>query len=565
MRENPGRRSTSRLWSDDKMNDKRVLHYQIFERLGIGGMGVVYRAVDSRLGRPVALKFLPESLQQDSEAAQRLIQEARAAAKLDHPNIGTVHAIETAPDGRVFMSLALYEGETLDARLERVGKLPFKEAVRIAMQVAQGLGHAHKAGVVHRDIKPGNIFLLSDGLVKILDFGIAKAAGMLDLTHTGALLGTNEYMSPQQVRGESVNQQADVWSLGVLLYKMIAGETPFFNEESPFAIIYAIATKTPDRLSVLDPALPAALDAVMDRALHKTLEGRYASTEEFHADLHALLSGGPVDPMTLTHYLETAAEAADPGGCPTNLPTRHRGIVGRAEELKLIDAYLADPDSRIVTLVGPGGMGKTSLSLAAAREQLEAGRFEHGIFFVALENTQMLDLVPEAIADAMGFSLQGPEPPERQVAARIGHKRILLVLDNFEHLVEGAGSLPELLADCPNLKVMVTSRVRLNLPEEWIIALQGLGVPPTGVGSSEDALAHGAVELFVRHARRVNPTFVLQSDNIEAVTEICRLVRGLPLGIELAAVWVRTLPAREIAREVQASYDFLASRSRGAG
>ena len=171
------------------MEGQLVSHYRILERLGGGGMGVVYKAQDERLKRLVALKFLPPDLTRDDEARQRFMQEAQAASALDHPNICTIHEIDTMPDGRLFLAMACYEGETLKRRIER-GPLPFDEAIAIAAQIAQGLAKAHAAGIVHRDIKPANLIVTTDGTVKIVDFGIAKLSGATELTRTGVSLGT---------------------------------------------------------------------------------------------------------------------------------------------------------------------------------------------------------------------------------------------------------------------------------------------------------------------------------------------------------------------------------------
>ena len=203
----------------------RVLHYQIMERLGEGGMGVVYRAWDERLERTVALKFLPSHLSSNHDAKERLRVEAQAAAALDHLNICTIHEIGEADDGQFFITMPYYEGETLKARLTR-GPLLSDEAIGLALQVAQGLAKAHERGVVHRDIKPANLMLTNDGVLKILDFGVAKLPGPRMVQH-GDRPGTVEYMSPEQVVGEPLDGRTDVWSLGVVLHEMLTGKRPF--------------------------------------------------------------------------------------------------------------------------------------------------------------------------------------------------------------------------------------------------------------------------------------------------------------------------------------------------
>ena len=196
--------------------------YVIAAELGRGGMGVVYRAQDPRLDRQVAIKVLPPDLIRDATAKQRFLQEAKAASALDHPNICTIHEINETGDGQFYLVMAHYEGETLRERITR-GPLALDDAIDIATQVGQGLSKAHAVGIVHRDIKPANLMLTTDGAVKILDFGLAKLAGSEGVTQTGTTVGTVAYMSPEQARGEEVDHRTDIWSLGVVLYEMLAG------------------------------------------------------------------------------------------------------------------------------------------------------------------------------------------------------------------------------------------------------------------------------------------------------------------------------------------------------
>ncbi|HVT19493.1 MAG TPA: serine/threonine-protein kinase, partial [Thermoanaerobaculia bacterium] len=184
-------------------------HYRVLEVLGGGGMGVVYKAEDTRLGRPVALKFLPPELTRDPHAKARFLQEARAASALDHPNICTIHEVGETADGQLFLAMACYEGETLKRRLER-GALPLAEVIDFSLQAARGLAKAHGRGIVHRDVKPANLMLTGDGIVKILDFGIAKLAGATTLTRAGSLLGTPAYMSPEQAFDDEVDARTDL-------------------------------------------------------------------------------------------------------------------------------------------------------------------------------------------------------------------------------------------------------------------------------------------------------------------------------------------------------------------
>ena len=210
--------TTERAHDGVSMIGRHVAHYNIVEKVGAGGMGVVYRAENTRLHRWVALKFLSPDLTRDEEAKHRFILEAQSASALEHPNICTIYDIGESTDGQSFMAMAYYAGETLKTKIAR-GPLTLAEAVDYAAQVAEGLVKAHNAGIVHRDIKPTNILITDDGIVKLLDFGIAKLLGHAGVTRTGTTLGTLAYMSPEQTTGSPADVRSDVWSLGVVLYK----------------------------------------------------------------------------------------------------------------------------------------------------------------------------------------------------------------------------------------------------------------------------------------------------------------------------------------------------------
>jgi serine/threonine-protein kinase len=263
-----------------------VSHYRIVEKLGEGGMGVVYRAEDTKLGRTVGLKFLRAEFTRDAHAKERFVQEARAASALDHPNICTIHEIDETDTGELFISMACYEGETVKDRLAR-GPLEIMDAIDIALQVAAGLGKAHGRGIVHRDIKPGNIFLKRDGLAKILDFGLAKLADQTKLTKVGSTVGTVSYMSPEQARGRKIDPRTDIWSLGVVLYEMVSGLRPFRGEHEQ-AVLYSICQEPPEPIAGLRDDIPQALAGIIARCLRKDADERYRTIGELSDDLSAL-------------------------------------------------------------------------------------------------------------------------------------------------------------------------------------------------------------------------------------------------------------------------------------
>ncbi len=261
--------------------------YRIVEKLGGGGMGIVYRARDERLVRDVALKFLPPHLSADAAAKKRFLVEARAAASLEHPNICTVHEIGETPDGQLYIVMGCYEGQTLDKRID-TGPLAPDEALRIAIEVGRGLAKAHDRRIVHRDIKPSNIMLTSDGLVKILDFGIAKLSDA-NVTQTFGVIGTLAYMSPEQAFGDVVDARADIWALGVVLYEMLMGQRPFGGPGQQ-ALLYSILTAQVNTIDTIREDLTPGIDALLRRALAKKPDDRFASVHEMLAALSELQS-----------------------------------------------------------------------------------------------------------------------------------------------------------------------------------------------------------------------------------------------------------------------------------
>ena len=267
-----------------------VLHYRILERVGEGGMGVVYRAEDTRLKRSVALKFLPPDLTRDPEAKARFTHEAQAASSLQHPNICTIHDINETEEGQLFICMDLYEGETLREKIER-GLLPAEEGMHVAVQIAQGLARAHEKEIVHRDIKPANIFVSDDGMVRILDFGLAKLSGQSRITREGSTLGTAAYMSPEQARGDEVDERTDVWAFGAVLYEMFTGELPFKTEYQT-ALVYSILNEDPAAPRTIRSEISEELEGVILKALAKDPAVRYGSGAEMLAALKDLRPSG---------------------------------------------------------------------------------------------------------------------------------------------------------------------------------------------------------------------------------------------------------------------------------
>src|SRR5882762_1020624 len=321
------------------MLNETIAHYKVLRKLGSGGMGVVYEAEDTKLGRRVALKFLPEDTHRDPQSLERFLREARAASALNHPGICTIHAIEER-DGRTFIAMELLEGQTLD-KLISLGSLPVPRTIDIGIQLADALDAAHKKGIIHRDIKPANIFVTERSTVKILDFGLAKllpehhanlAGETLDdpetllLTSPGSAVGTISYMSPEQARGEELDPRSDLFSLGGVLYQLTTGKLPFPGNTS--AVVFDnILHHAPVAPVTLNPDAPAELERILNKALEKDRDVRFQVAAELRADLKRLqreLDSGKAMPVSSsstrvpTQLSSPAAQPAEPPRTPSS-------------------------------------------------------------------------------------------------------------------------------------------------------------------------------------------------------------------------------------------------------
>ena len=307
------------------MIGQTISHYRITEKLGEGGMGVVYKAEDTKLKRFVALKFLRSDVLEDEEHKERFLREAQAAAALDHPNICTVYEIDEA-EGRTFLSMAFLDGKTVSKKC-RERPLKLDEALDIAIQTAQGLQAAHEKGIVHRDIKSSNLMVTPQGQVKVMDFGLAQLADRSKLTKTTASLGTPSYMSPEQAQKSKTDRRTDIWSLGVVVYEMVTGRLPFEREREQ-AVLYSIVNEEPEVMTAQRVDVPVELDRIVGKAMAKSPDERYQHVEEMIVDLKSLskrLASGkstilrPQVPDTATSGASVGAQRAAPQRSPRML------------------------------------------------------------------------------------------------------------------------------------------------------------------------------------------------------------------------------------------------------
>jgi tetratricopeptide (TPR) repeat protein len=473
----------------DALVGATIDHYEVVERIGVGGMGVVYRARDLRLDRNVALKFLPAALTTDTSARMRLMAEARAVSTLDHPNIGVVHEIGESHTGGLFIAMAWYEGETLKARLQH-GALETSDALAVAAQIASALTAAHAAGIIHRDVKPSNVLLGTGGTARLLDFGIAKVAGA-ELTREGTTLGTVAYMSPEQTHGEEVDARTDVWSLGVVLYEMLAGRRPFRGSTDSL-LLHGIRHDEHEPLHALRPDLSAEIVQVVDGCLQKPRELRFESAAAVTRALQSAAADNIAAPATrgARRWRRRAQAAAAVVSAallysgylystrmPADAREEQRVVVGRFENhtgLTALDAVGTIAADWVIQALAQSGLVQV-VPISAA---LSASRF-------ALQGTSEADsgrrvslLAEETGADIVisgAYQQQGDSLYIWARATDVAQNRVLFALEPFSTPVT------QPLAAMQRLRERLLSGLAPHLDPrlgEWTVTRPGADVPP---------------------------------------------------------------------------------------
>jgi len=536
-----------------------VSHYRVIERLGEGGMGVVYKAKDTQLGRFVALKFLPDDVAHDAQALSRFQREAEAASALNHPSIVTIYELGHENDTH-YIAMEMICGETL-RQLLASGPLPFRKAITIATQIADGLAKAHEAGLVHRDLKPENLMVVPDGTAKILDFGLAKPSGfnaqksdaptsMGSLTDPGTVMGTVGYMSPEQANGRAVDFRSDQFSFGAVLYEMVHGH-PAFPGRGKAEIMVAILRDQPERLHSAEVHAPAPFFWIMERCLAKDPNQRYASTRDLARDL-AKVRDLRIDPDTRSAVARS-----------NNMPVQRTVFIGREREVANLRQLLNREDVRLVTLTGPGGIGKTRLALQVIGELSDESA--GSVCFVSLSTIAEKQAMTTAIAQAIGLREVPGEPSRetvREYVRRLAHP-MLLLLDNFEHLIPAGADIAELLTLNPNLKIVVTSQALLHVYGEYEFPVPPLATPElTSISTPEFLARFPAVALFLERAKAVKRDFAVTKENAPSIASICARLDGLPLAIELAASRIKMLSPAAMLTRLESSLILLTGGAR---
>ena len=482
----------------------RLGRYDIIAALGAGGMGEVYRARDSRLGRDVALKVLPAGVATDAIRLARFEHEARIVAGLNHPNIVTLYSVEDE-DGIRFLTMELVEGVALDRQVTS-GGLPIARVLELGVALADALAAAHDQGVVHRDLKPANVMLTNDGRVKVLDFGLAKLADRrtdleaaqaatieAPVSAAGQVVGTVAYMAPEQVRGEPVDSRTDLFALGILLYELTTGRRPFEGATQGL-VSSAILRDTPRSLAGVRADAPPDLDRIVARCLEKEPPARIQSAREVSNELRRA--------GTKKDVAATILKAP---------PTPSTPLLGREDALEAA-ANRVRSGARLLTVTGHGGTGKTRFSIELFHRLVP--EYPGGAAFVSLAAVTAASSVLPTVC----IALEIPEAHGRSaldaLCTVIGQRRMLIVLDNLEQVIDVAEEIAALVARCPALHVVATSRAPLKIGSETEFSLPPLQLPAPDM-TSLDALRNcPSVALFLQRAMKVKQDFSLTNDEL---------------------------------------------------
>ncbi|TQC42659.1 protein kinase [Rhodococcus sp. WS4] len=551
--------------------------------VGRGGFGVVYRCTQSSLARSVAVKILTADL--DEQNRSRFLREQRAAGSLTgHPNIVNVLHAGVTENGRPFIVMPYHAQGSLDAHIRQHGPLSLHEVLRLGVKMAGALETAHHHGILHRDVKPGNILFTDYGESALTDFGIAHIAGGFQTT-TGVVTGSPAYTAPEVMAGETPTTAADVYGLGATLFTAITGHAAFERRSGEQVVTQFLRIASE---SVPDPrehGVPEDVSAIIETAMSGEARNRPSA-----AELGELLRGAQlrhglsVDDMAL--HTEPSLERPDaqvvrghpsPPATPwppeggglglpadwgrtSGLPLELTSFVGRRTEM--LEARRLMSASRLLTLTGIGGVGKTRLALrAAAKTQRD---FADGVRLVELGELRDDSLLVGVLASSLGLRDRSARPVHEVLTEFLASREVLLVLDNCEQMVDAVAILSEaLLRVCPRLKILATSREPLGIGGEAVMVIHPLAVPDSDQLEKEFA-RNDAITLFVERGAAAVPGFALTDDNKVTIARICQRLDGLPLPIELAAARLRAMTPQQIWQRLTDRYALLTRGSRHA-
>ena len=511
--------------------------YRLDRELGRGGMGSVFQGYDLLLDRVIAVKVLLHA-KMEEESKNRLLQEAQAVAKLNHPNIVAVYDAGQS-DGIPYVVMEHIAGESL----QKNPPSDAEEIARIAMQICDALEEAHNHGIIHRDLKPENVIMSEGGMAKLTDFGLARSLSSR-MTQEGGLIGTVFYISPEQALGKPLDGSTDLYALGVMMYEFASGRLPFQSDE-PLAVISQHIHEEPEPLSTYAPGIPPGFEEIIHKLLEKEPQNRFSTAADTRNALEDFLSG--------------RAGSRDENH---NLPLDLTSFIGREREVRDVQELIKD--NRLVTLTGVGGTGKTRLAMHAARDLVD--QFSYGVWLIELSTIFSDEQILRTIANVLNVREKSNQPLAETLTEFINSKQMLLIMDNCEHIISSCARFAQqLLSACPELRILVTSRESLGLPGEVTFHVPSMKLPDLEkLPKLEEVWDVESMQLFMDRAVRINSDFHPGDEETRAVAKICRRLDGIPLAIELAAARVRVLPVKEISERLSDRFRLLTGGSRSA-
>ncbi|MDV7351934.1 protein kinase [Rhodococcus oxybenzonivorans] len=542
------------------------------QEIGRGGFGVVYRCTQAQLDRTVAVKVLTVEL--DDENRSRFFREQRAMGRLTgHPNILNVLQVGATDSGLSYIVMPYHPQDSLEARVRTGGPLPLDQVLRVGVKMAGAVESAHRLGILHRDVKPGNILLSEYGEPELADFGIAHISGGFE-TATGAVTGSPAYTAPEVLGGDPPSPAADIYGLGATLFSALTGHAAFERRSGEQVVAQFLRIATQEVPDLRERGIPEDVSAVIARVMSREPGARPATAADFGEELRTLQRdhGFPVDEMALRVEPDAREQPNSRGGrlsqpsstlgATGSLPLELTRFVGRRHELTEAKNLLAG--SRLVTLTGIGGVGKTRLAMRiAASVQRE---YADGVRLVELGELRDVSSLVDGVAAAVGVRDHLARPLREVLLEHMAAQEPLLVLDNCEQVVDAVAELAaHLVRVCPRLRMLPTSREPLGIGGEAVLRVPPLGVPDPGRRDSRRGLPkYDAVTLFVERAAAAVPGFALTEGNAATVAGICRRLDGLPLPIELAAARLRAMSSEQILERLTDRYTLLTRGSRGA-
>ncbi|MDV7355992.1 protein kinase [Rhodococcus oxybenzonivorans] len=571
-------------------DELRAAGFEYADEIGRGGFGAVYRCRQDSLDRTVAVKVLTSEL--DSDNLDRFFREQRAMGRLTgHPHIVNVLHVGMTDSGRPFIVMPYNPQSSLQALIRREGPLSWRDALRLGVKMAGALETAHHFGILHRDVKPGNILLTEYNEPQLADFGIAHISGGFE-TATGIVTGSPAFTAPEVLTGRPPTPKSDIYGLGATLFCAVTGHAAFERRSGEALVAQFLRITTQPVPNLREEGIPDDLCALLERAMSANPDDRPSTAAEFGDELRQVQrrNNCAVDEMAvhtrtgtnhgLRDHLRENPAPSDSAPVPPhpatpedvdraphtgrstagNLPSELTSFIGRRRELSEARRLLSV--SRLVTLTGIGGVGKTRLALRVATDARRV--FDDGVWLVELGQLRDASLLAEVVAASLRLRDQSARAVQDVLVEHLAERRLLLVLDNCEHLIEAAAELAEaLLRTCPELRILATSREQLGIRGEAAMRVPPMTVPDPDLPSLKGLPQYEAVTLFLERAAAATPEFELTEDNQGAVAQICARLEGLPLPIELAAVRLRAMTADQVAQRLTDRYRMLTVGNRG--